>query len=287
VVARPIVKWAGGKRNLLPELLARVPATMGTYVEPFAGGLALFFALASEETRRFERAILSDQNEELIACYRAVQGDVEGVIRALSRYTHDEALFYEVRERDTQRMSQTARAARLLFLNRVCFNGLWRVNSKGKFNVPFGRYANPRIHDPEGLRAASRAFAGAEILSGDFTRATRNLGPRDFVYFDPPYVPLSRTAAFTAYAKDGFGPQDQDRLVTELARLKGEGVPALLSNHKTDGTLELYRDFAMSEVLARRTISREGSTRAPAAELLVTTWGSAGLAKRPARRKRA
>ncbi len=286
-MARPIVKWAGGKRSLLPELITRVPPSMRTYAEPFAGGLALFFALASEEPRRFERAIVCDQNAELIACYTAVRDDVEGVLRALAKYTHDEALFYEVREKDTRRWSDTARAARLLFLNRVCFNGLWRVNSKGKFNVPFGRYANPRIHDPEGLRAASHALAGAEIVSGDFTLATRDVDRRDFVYFDPPYVPLSRTAAFTAYAKDGFGPADQERLVTELARLRAAGVRALLSNHKTPGTLELYRHFAMSEVSARRSISREGSTRTPAAELLVDTWGPAGRAKKAPRRAKA
>mgnify|MGYP002780865092 CR=1 FL=1 len=157
-MAKPIVKWAGGKSRLVPQLLARVPPEVGTYVEPFAGGAALFFALqasVSLGTRRVNRFVLCDRNEELMATYRAVQREVEAVIAALGAYRYDRDLFYEVRARDTRGASDVERAARLLFLNRTCFNGLWRVNADGRFNVPFGRYKNPRFLQPDAPPAAS------------------------------------------------------------------------------------------------------------------------------------
>src|ERR1700690_875080 len=169
---RPIVKWAGGKTRLLPSLTPLVPRKMRTYVEPFAGGAALFFSLAGSTPPPFERAVLCDANTELVACYRAVKRDVDAVIEALGAYRYDQALYYETRDRDTADMSDTERAARLIFLNRTCYNGLWRVNAKGKFNVPFGRYRDPRICDPDALRAASRALAKATVRSGDFLSAT-------------------------------------------------------------------------------------------------------------------
>ncbi len=183
--AKPIVKWAGGKSRLLGELLDRVPRRLKTYAEPFAGGAALFFALASERargTRSFESAILADSNEELVACYRAVRDDVGSVIDALGAFRHDRELFYEVRARSTSGMTDVARAARFIFLNRTCFNGLWRVNSGGHFNVPFGKYKNPRILDREALHAASRALAGVDVRSSDFADVTGNLGRGDFVW---------------------------------------------------------------------------------------------------------
>ena len=268
---RPIVKWAGGKSRLVPALRRHVPAKMRTYVEPFAGGAALFFALASEAPRPFVRAILCDMNEELVACYRAVQSDVEAVIAALGKYKYDREVFYKTRERDTRRLGDVARAARLIYLNRTCYNGLWRVNSKGKFNVPFGRYTNPLICDTEGLRAASAALDGVEVRVGDFTSATRGLGRGDFVYFDPPYVPVSKTADFTSYAKGGFGPEEQERLVLEMRRLARAGVGTLLSNADTPGTRALYREFEHHTVDARRSINSDSRKRGPVRELLVRT----------------
>ena len=173
-MAKPIVKWAGGKHRLIGELQKYLPETIDTYVEPFAGGAALFFALASDERGpRFKRAVLADRNEELVACYRAVKHDVAAVIDALGAYKYDRELYYQTRDLDTEAMSDVERAARLIFLNHTCFNGLWRVNASGKFNVPFGRYSNPRIVDAEGLREASRALAWAEILHVDFATAPR------------------------------------------------------------------------------------------------------------------
>jgi len=278
--AKPIVKWAGGKSRLLGELLDRVPRDIGTYAEPFAGGAALFFALASERSRgmrKFKHAVLADRNEELVALYTAVRDDVPAVIDALGAYHHDRDLFYAVRAQDTLGMSDVERAARFVFLNRTCFNGLWRVNSGGRFNVPFGKYKNPRICDADALRAASRALAGVDVLSCDFADVTSDLGKKDFVYLDPPYVPLSRTASFTAYAKDGFTPNDQERLARELQALKRRGAKAMLSNADTQTTRDLYDGLALHVVRAPRSISCDGANRGDAGELVVTTWESPGI----------
>jgi DNA adenine methylase len=289
---KPIVKWAGGKTRLLDELRKRVPTDVGTFVEPFAGGAALFFALAEDvaaHKRTMARAILADRNDELIACYRAVKNDVQAVIEALGAYKHDKELFYEVRARDTSTMSDVERGARLIFLNHTCFNGLWRVNSSGKFNVPFGNYKNPRILDKEALENASAAFQKVEFVGGDFTEATSALGPGDFVYFDPPYAPASTTADFTTYATGGFGANDQKRLVDELRRLRDAGVLVMLSNADTPDTREMYAEFNVIAVSAPRSINSDGNKRGLAAELLVTTWGmkEGALPKRPAQRARA
>lgn len=277
---KPIVKWAGGKSRLLGELLDRVPRKIGTYAEPFAGGAALFFALAAERSRglrTFERAVLADRNAELVALYRAVRDDVQAVIRALDDYRYDKDLFYAVRAQDTRGLSDAARGARFIFLNRTCFNGLWRVNSRGQFNVPFGKYKDPKICDKAALVAASKALAGVSIVEADFEDVTGRLGRRDFVYLDPPYVPVSRTASFTAYAKDGFSPDDQSRLARELWSLKRRGAQAMLSNADTSVTRELYDGLALHVIRAPRSISCDGATRGDAGELVVTTWERAGL----------
>jgi DNA adenine methylase len=269
MAVRPIVKWAGGKTRLLASLMKHVPSHMRTYAEPFAGGAALFFALADERPRRFERAILCDANAELVACYRAVKRDVSAVIEALGGYVYDRDLYYETRDRDTSQLGDVERAARLIFLNRTCYNGLWRVNSKGKFNVPFGRYTDPRICDPDALRAASRALARAEIRCGDFTNATRGLGARDFVYFDPPYVPVSKTADFTAYAAGGFGRADQKRLVDEMRRLRRARASVVLSNADTPEAHALYEGFDTHSVKAPRPINSDKRKRGMTRELIV------------------
>jgi DNA adenine methylase len=277
-VAKPIVKWAGGKRKLLPALVEELPAQMRTYVEPFVGGAALFFCLASSLPRRFERAILVDKNPELIACYVAVRDRVDEVIALLEEHAaaaDRRALFYRLREVDTAAMSGVERAARFVFLNRTGFNGLWRVNASGKFNVPFGRYVNPRIVDAERLRAASAALARAEILHDDYEAPLADLGKRDFVYFDPPYVPLSRTSSFTAYASEGFGPEDQRRLAGELRALGERGVKAMLSNADNDETRRLYRGLPFKVVHAARSINSDATKRGAIAELIVRNWRDA------------
>jgi DNA adenine methylase len=272
-MAKPIVKWAGGKTKLLSELVLRLPTHIKTYAEPFAGGAALFFALASDETRSFDHAILADRNEELVACYRAVKSDVRGLIEVLKGYRYDKDAYYAVRAETTQGKSDVLRGARLIYLNRTCFNGLWRVNASGQFNVPFGRYENPRIVDEEGLTRASEALARADVLCADFEEATATLGAGDFAYFDPPYVPLSKTASFTAYGAGGFGPSDQERLARVLRELKAKDVLAMLSNADTETTRDMYRDFAVHVVRAPRAINSNAKKRGDVNELLVTSWG--------------
>ncbi len=268
----PIVKWVGGKRQLLPSLLAHVPKRIATYVEPFAGGAALFFELCNRQERNegtFERAILCDQNDDLLACYRAVQRDPSSLIDALAIYHYDSDLFYEVRAQKTQGWSDVARGARFIFLNRTCFNGLWRVNSKGEFNVPFGRYKNPRIVDEKRLRAASEALARVELRTGDFDDAVKGLTKNDFVYLDPPYVPVSTTSNFTAYAKEGFGPKDQRRLLALMHRLSKGCVPFMLSNADTEETRGLYREFTIRGASASRLVNADGTKRGLVRELIV------------------
>ena len=282
--AKPFLKWAGGKTKLLPHLLPRVPRELGTYAEPFLGGGALFFALANERAlglRTFKRAILSDTNEELVATYRAVQRYPEALIEDLARMPNDAACFYRVRAQATDGWDDLRRAARFIFLNRTCFNGLYRVNRAGTFNVPYGRYARPRICDPEGIREASRALEGVEIRCSGYRRAVSRLVVGDFAYFDPPYVPLSGTANFTAYAKAGFGLHHQAELADALRELGDCGVCAMLSNADTTVTRKLYRGLAMKKIQAARSISCDGATRRRVGELVVTV----GIAPKPARRK--
>ena len=266
---KPIVKWAGGKTRLLSSILLHVPRRIETYCEPFAGGAALFFAMAAESPRRFKRAILCDANEELIVCYRAIKRDVDAVIRILSRYKPTKTAFYKARAIDPTSLTSAQRAARFIFLNKTCFNGLYRVNSAGRFNVPFGYRKNARICDAEGLRAASAALRGVQLVCGDFTRVTRKLGARDFVYFDPPYIPRSQTADFTSYTAGKFGADDHARLAREMRRLRRARVRVLLSNADAGNARALYKTFERRVVMARRAINCDGSKRGPVRELLL------------------
>lgn len=284
VDVKPIVKWAGGKSWLVPALRPLIPAKMRTYVEPFAGGAAVFFALASETPRPFKRAILVDQNEDLVACYRAIKGEVSALLKKLGEYVYDKDMFYAVRALDTSKMSDVERGARLIYLNKTCFNGLWRVNSKGKFNVPFGRMLNPNIKDEKNLLLASKALAHCDIRHGDFASVLADLGPLDFVYFDPPYVPVSKTANFTSYASGGFDEKDQLRLVDAMMKLHDRGVRAVLSNADTEETRALYARFKHDTVLARRSINSNTKRRGPTGELVVQNEPLA--AEKPKRREK-
>jgi DNA adenine methylase len=277
-VPRPVVKWAGGKAKLAERLVAWMPEKIETYVEPFCGGGAVFFRLAGEQPRRFDRAILADKNEHLIALYTAIQTRVDELIEALGKLakTHlalgpeeREAHFYKIRNREVSASDLVARGARLLFLNKTCFNGLWRENAAGKNNVPFGRYAKPKILDVDALRAAHRALDGVKLKIADFGKVTEKLKRGDFVYFDPPYVPVSKTANFTSYAKDGFGPDEQARLRDLLKRLHARGVRAMLSNARTPETEALYRDFEWQPVPMARSINSDPNKRGDVEELVV------------------
>lgn len=271
VPARPFLKWAGGKGQLLRELRAFVPASFGRYHEAFLGGGALFFGIADRVSTK-KRPRLSDVNAELISCYQVVRDDVEGLIRALSRHPYDKEHFYAVRAQDPKALSPTERAARTIFLNRTGYNGLYRVNSRGQFNVPFGRYTNPVVCNAPNLRACSRALAGARLEVADFSACLRHAQRGDLVYFDPPYVPVSETATFTSYIPGGFGWEQQQQLADTFRQLAREGVFVMLSNSDTPELRALYRDFRVESVKARRAINSRADRRGQIGEVVVLSY---------------
>ncbi|MFO0566189.1 MAG: DNA adenine methylase [Polyangiaceae bacterium] len=263
--ARPVLKWAGGKKQLLPQILRRLPAEIETYYEPFVGGGAVFFALAREE--RFRRAVIGDRNPDLIAVYRAIQEDVEGVIRVLRRFRHTESEYYRIRALAPRKLVE--RAARTIYLNKTGYNGLYRVNRAGEFNVPFGRYKSPNICDERNLRAASSALAQVEIVVADFEEVCARAASGDAVYLDPPYVPLSKTSNFTAYDRHPFGAPEHARLARVFGALQKRGVHALLSNSDTPETRALYREFSLRRVPVARPINCRADARGTIHEILV------------------
>jgi len=267
----PFLKWAGGKRQLLARILAAVPARMGTYYEPFIGGGAVFFGVVARGLA-FERAVLGDANEELVRCYQAVRDDVTGVIAALRPFKYDRDVYYRVRERDPAKLSDAKRAARLIYLNRCGYNGLYRVNREGRFNVPFGRYKDPVICDAPRLEAASRALRRAKLVHGDFEQTIAGAARGDFVYLDPPYVPLSATSSFTAYAKTPFDAAAQARLARVLRALGAGRVQALLSNSDCAETRALYDRRFSESVPVRRAINSVAAGRGAVGELLVKSY---------------
>ena len=262
---RPFVKWAGGKRQLLPELLRHVPERYGRYYEPFVGGGALFFELRAPVAR------LTDVNERLVRTYLGVRNHVDRVIELLESYRHDAETFYRVREVDIDAESDADVAAWFIYLNKVGFNGLYRVNRKNRFNVPFGRHKNPTICDAPTLRACSAALAGATIEKSDFEAAVADAEPGDLGYFDPPYVPLSGTSNFTSYTSEGFGPEAQIRLRDLALTLKQRGVHVLLSNSSAAVVRDLYQaGFTTTEVSATRLVNSKVAGRRAITELVIT-----------------
>ncbi len=278
-MAKPFLKWAGGKGKLAPRIAERVSQAsiaITRYHEPFLGGGAVFFALREADLIR--EASLADSNRDLIDAYTAIQNDVEGVIAALEKLeraylSQDRSgrafFYYEVRDHRRPR-SAAGKAARLIFLNKTCYNGLYRVNSQGRFNVPHGRYVRPTILDAERLRAVARSLEGVELRVEDFAEACARAQPGDFVYLDPPYQPLSETAHFTSYTKDGFGVEEQRRLRDAFDDLTARGVPALLSNSDHPAVRELYEVYAPAEVSMGRNINSKTSKRRAVSELLVS-----------------
>jgi DNA adenine methylase len=275
--ARPFLKWAGGKGQLLPELIPRVPSTFKRYFEPFVGGAAVFLALHSRGL--VDDAVLGDVNPRLIDTYRAIRDDVEGVIAHLAGLRNEAALYYAVRAQRHESLSPAEAAARIIFLNKTCYNGLFRENRQGQFNVPFGRYARPKICDPENLRAASRALRGVMLTAGGFERILASAKAGDFVYLDPPYHPLSRTASFTGYHEAGFGETEQRRLAVEFRRAAARGVHLMLSNSDTHLVRELYDGFLIEEVLAARAINSKSSGRGKISELVVRNYDGAAAVR--------
>lgn len=262
--ARPFLKWAGGKRQLLREIVARLPEKFGTFHEPFVGGGAVFFAL------RPPMAVLADSNERLIRAYRGIKNDVEKVMALLRTYRNDRSFFLKMRRRPVDEGSDAEVAAWMIFLNKTGFNGLYRVNSKNLFNVPFGDNRNATLCDEPNLRACAAALAGADLRCEDFSQVLTRARPGDVVYFDPPYVPLSSTSFFTSYTTGGFGWEDQKRLRDVAFELHKKGVFVLLSNSSAPQVRKLYGPpFTCSPVAATRMVNSVASKRGPVIELLI------------------
>lgn len=266
--ASPIIKWVGGKTKLLPELLARMPADYNRYYEPFCGGAALFFRVAPA------RAVLADSNADLIDLYTAVAHDVGAVIRGLEQHrdAHDERHYYDTRVRWNDRAiapSTPDRAAAFIYLNKTCFNGLWRVNRAGAFNVPIGRYTDPPICVPEALHAANAALRRATLRCCDYRTAVADARRGDFIYFDPPYDPVTTTANFTSYTAGAFGPDDQRALAETARELVARGCRVMLSNSDTPFVRSLYKGFQIDRVKCARAINSNAARRGEVDEVIV------------------
>ena len=275
---KPVLKWAGGKRQLLDPILSFVersfPERIEKYYEPFAGGAAVFFALAGRQ--KFNHAKLTDMNADLIRVYTELRDNANAVIAELEKLAsleRSKETYYLVREKVRAKRpgKDAARAARLIYLNRTGYNGLYRVNSSGEFNVPYGSYKNPRILDQPRLLSAAEALQGVELAVEDFESSCKKAKRGDFVYFDPPYVPVSKTASFAAYHSVAFTSAEHARLAETFARLIKRGVKTLLSNSDTPETRELYREFETHTVIvqATRAINSNATRRGSVPELLV------------------
>lgn len=291
--AKPIVKWAGGKTGLLPVLRALYPQkgeNLTTYVEPFLGGGAVFFDVIRFYS--FQRIILNDSNRDLINLYCMVRDESEKLIVQLSSYQETyqasneeqkKEQFYACRQAYNDHLGDETvdQAARFIFLNKTCYNGLFRVNSRGHFNVPAGRYAKPLICDDEGLRAASAALQKATLQTGSFVSCEEACGAGSFVYLDPPYRPITATAAFTAYQNGGFNDDDQRELASFVRRIAARGAQFVLSNSDPTVTKSdddffdvLYGGFSIERVMAPRFISSKGTGRKAIRELVIHNRGA-------------
>lgn len=266
---RPFVKWVGGKRQLLDVLHSAAPSDFGRYFEPFIGGGAFLFSQLPD------KATISDANAELINCYQVVRDNADALIRSLRLHKNDEAYFYAVRAKKPSEMTPVQRASRFIFMNKTCFNGLYRENKSGQFNAPFGHYDNPKIVDTENLLAISeylRTF-DVEIKHSGYQEVLEQALPGDFVYFDPPYVPMTKTASFSAYVKGGFGLIEQTDLARVYAELTKKGVLVMLSNSNTPIVHDLYKEFNIKIIHAARSINCKGGKRGKEAnEVLVTNY---------------
>lgn len=265
--ATPFLKWAGGKSQLITTYDGFFPKTFNRYFEPFTGGGAIFFHLKNQ--RKDFKACLSDLNDELINCYTVIRDDVDSLIDHLKIHRNDEEYFYELRSVEAKTLTKTERAARLIYLNKTCFNGLYRVNSKGQFNVPFGSYKNPRICHEANLQAVSKALSNVELHYRPFDQVLKYAKKGDLVYFDPPYHPLSSTASFTSYTKNSFSAEDQERLAEVFGILDKRGCHVMLSNSDCQFIRSLYKEFRVETVSAIRAINCKSAGRGKITEVLV------------------
>lgn len=276
ILVAPVVKWAGGKRQLLNQIIKYMPEVFSTYFEPFLGGGAVLFELQPG------RAVVNDISSELINIYQVIKDNVEELIEDLKKHQNNKEYYYELRRQDRDRMkyerlSPVQRASRMIYLNKTCYNGLFRVNKAGEFNTPFGNYKKPNIVNENVLRAVSGYFNKADITitCRDFEDALQEAKKGDFVYLDPPYDPLSDTASFTGYDKGGFDRDEQIRLKKVCDKLNEKGVKFLLSNSATDFIKELYHDYRnyrVEVIHAKRAINSKADKRGAIDEVLVMNY---------------
>lgn len=270
---KPFIKWVGGKTKVWSHISNWIPSDgFDTYYEPFVGGGAIFFALARAGC--IKKAVISDNNKELITTYGVIKNDVSELISELKNedYEYSKDNFLRIRGLETSSLSDIQIAARFIYLNKTCFNGLYRVNSSGKFNTPFGKYTNPKICDEHNLRAVSDALENTKIVCNDFEKILKSVKSDDFVYFDPPYIPISKTANFTSYTKDGFSNDEHRRLENVYADLTRKGVKAILSNSYCDLSLELYSKYTIKTIEGRRNVAGSTESRERVSEILVKNW---------------
>lgn len=264
---RPPVKWAGGKGQLIPQFAPLFPKQkFNLYIETFVGGGAVFFHLLPL------KAIIIDNNPELINFYIIVRDKLQALLADLEKHQNNEEYFYSIRALDPDKLDAVCRASRFLYLNKTGYNGLWRVNKKGKYNVPFGQYKNPKIADKENLQQVSRVLQQTEIILGDFSKALDFILPGTFVYLDPPYHPLSESANFTSYTASSFGAYDQRRLAEVFKQLDERGCLVMLSNSDTLFIWELYKGYDIKIVNARRAINCSAEKRGPIPELVIRNY---------------
>lgn len=273
---KPFVKWVGGKRQLLAQFrkLNLYPPELfniktGRYFEPFVGGGAVFFDLLPE------KGFLSDLNKELVVAYNVIKNDVDNLIVSLKKHKTDKEYFLKIRAQDPNKLSDLNIASRFIFLNRTCFNGLYRVNSKGGFNVPYGKYTNPLICDEDNLRKVSKALQGIEIKYQDYKEVLKKAKKGDFVYFDPPYYPVSKTSSFTSYTSESFLDKEQIELRDTVLELQKRGCYVMLSNSDTSFINKIYSGFKgirINKVEAGRSINSKGNGRGKITEVLVINY---------------
>jgi len=272
-LVQPFVKWVGGKRQLLTEIEMHLPKQFSRYYEPFIGGGALLFHLQPKN------AVINDSNEELINLYRTIKESPEELIIDLRKHKNEKDYFYHVRALDRNKneylkLTTIQRASRLIFLNKTCYNGLFRVNRSGEFNTPFGRYKNPNIVNDITIRAVSHYLSknNISILNADYQKSLSMIQRDALVYFDPPYDPLSDSAKFTGYTKHGFNKEHQINLKKLCDKLHNKGVKFLLSNSSTEFIKDLYSDYSIFPVQANRIINSKSSGRGKITEVLVKNY---------------
>ena len=269
----PFVKWVGGKRQLIKEIEKHIPDRFSRYYEPFVGGGAVLFHLQPR------KAVINDSNEELINLYEVIKEAPDKLIEDLKKHTNEEEYFYKIRRVDRDKdayreLSNIQRASRIIYLNKTCYNGLFRVNSAGEFNSPFGRYKNPNIVNEIKIKAVSNYLANNDvrILNTDYETMLANIRKGAFVYFDPPYDPISNSSSFTGYTKSRFDRSEQERLKSVCDKLNKRGIKFLLSNSSTNFIRDLYQDFIIHTVEANRAVNSKGSRRGKIAEVLVKNY---------------